>query len=366
MISKKFPRREIKTVRVFWMHITVAELAALVGGELLTGDPHQSIHGFAALEDAQEGELSLFHDPRYRGQFKNTKASAVLVPVGTSDFPASSACIAVAEPSIAFESVLERLDPLLEPSGRWIHPTAVIAESVVFKDPGNIRVGPCVVIEEGATIGAGVSIGPGCTIGRNAAIGNGSFLAAQVAVYERCVIGDRVRIHSGAVIGADGFGYVFEAGKHRKIRQFGTVEIGDDVEIGAGTTIDRARIGKTRIGAGTKIDNLVQIGHNVVIGKHCILVAGVAIAGSARLGDYVVVAAQAGIAGHVQIGSRVTLGGRSGVTKDVPAGSSFLGFPAVSAAVERRRIASVNRLPRLLQRIKALEAQVAEISRNVR
>ena len=164
-------------------------------------------------------------------------------------------------------------------------------------------------------------------------------------------------LHSGVVVGADGFGYEFENGRHRKVRQAGIVQIDNDVEIGAGTMVDRARFGRTWIGEGTKIDNLVQIGHNVVIGKHCILVAFVAIAGSAQIGDYVVIAAQAGIAGHVKVGSGSTLGGRCGVTKDVPAGQHVLGFPAVPAMEERKRVASIRRLPQLSARVKKLEKQ---------
>jgi len=181
-----------------------------------------------------------------------------------------------------------------------------------------------------------------------------------VTVGEGCQIGRRVTLHSGSVIGADGFGYEFQHGRHRKVQQVGIVQIDDDVEIGAGTTVDRARFGRTWIGEGTKIDNLVQIGHNVVIGKHCMIVACCAIAGSARIGDYVVMAAQGGVAGHVSVGSMVTLGGRCGVTKDLPQGpATYLGFPAVPVRDEKRRIGGINRLPHLTARVKALE-QVAK------
>jgi UDP-3-O-[3-hydroxymyristoyl] glucosamine N-acyltransferase len=183
-------------------------------------------------------------------------------------------------------------------------------------------------------------------------------LFANSTVHTGCVLGERVILHSSAVIGADGFGYTFEKGRHRKVRQSGIVQIDNDVEVGAGTMIDRARFGRTWIGEGTKIDNLVQIGHNVVIGKHCIVVSCVAIAGSAVIGDYVVIAAQVGIAGHITIGSKSTLAGRAGVTKDVPAGETYLGFPAVPANEERRRIASVNRLPKLVARVSELEARL--------
>ena len=189
---------------------------------------------------------------------------------------------------------------------------------------------------------------------------------ANSTVHTGCVIGERVVLHSGVVLGADGFGYVLDKGRHRKVRQSGIVQIDNDVEVGAGTTIDRARFGRTWIGEGTKIDNLVQIGHNVVIGRHCIVVACVAIAGSAVIGDYVVIAAQVGIAGHVSIGSQSTLGARSGVTKDLPAGQSYLGFPAGPMKEERRRIASVNRLPQLVSRIKELETRLKAVEQQTK
>jgi UDP-3-O-[3-hydroxymyristoyl] glucosamine N-acyltransferase len=217
------------------------------------------------------------------------------------------------------------------------------------------------VIDEGAIIEAGAEIGAGCYVGRNAEIGRDSKLFANSTVHTGSTLGERVILHSGVVVGADGFGYEFDKGRHRKVRQSGIVQIDSDVEVGAGTTIDRARFGRTWIGEGTKIDNLVQIGHNVVIGRHCIVVACTAIAGSAVIGDYVVIAAQVGIAGHVIIGSQSRLGARAGVTKDVPAGSSYLGFPARKSGEERRRIALSNRLPQLLERVKELEARLEEV-----
>jgi UDP-3-O-[3-hydroxymyristoyl] glucosamine N-acyltransferase len=217
------------------------------------------------------------------------------------------------------------------------------------------------VIEAGAQIGADSVLGAHSYIGHEARIGAGCHFAPRVTVGARCLVGRRVIIHSGAVLGSDGFGFEFSGGRHVKIPQTGIVQVDDDVEIGANVTIDRARFGRTWIGEGTKIDNLVQIGHNTVIGKHCILVSGVAIAGSAVVGDYVVMAAGAGVAGHVSIGSQSTLGGRAGVTKDVPAGSSVLGFPAVPARDERRRIGSIARIPQLIARVKELETRLAAL-----
>jgi UDP-3-O-[3-hydroxymyristoyl] glucosamine N-acyltransferase len=248
-----------------------------------------------------------------------------------------------------------------QPFTPGVHPTAVIGEGVQF-DPAKVRIAPHAVIEDGVVIADGVEIGAGCFVGRNARIGAGAKLFANVTVHTGCLLGQRVILHSGVVIGADGFGYEFDKGRHRKVRQAGIVQIDDEVEIGAGSMVDRARFGRTWIGEGTKIDNLVQIGHNVVIGKHCIIVAATAIAGSAQIGDYVVIAAQCGIAGHVKIGSQATLAARCGVTKDLPGGAAYMGFPAIPVHDERRRLAGINRLPNLTARVKKLEADTHAVA----
>ena len=279
------------------MKIALAELADLLGGQLLKGDPALMIEGFASLKQAQHGDLSFYYDTRYRKQLAETRASALLV---TPDFDASQcpdniACIAVAEPSNSFEKVVETygIQPAAFQPG--IHPSASIADGVEAH-LDKICVGANAVIERGAKIADGVEIGAGCYVGRNVLLGEDTRLFANVTIHESCEIGARVILHSGVVIGADGFGYEFDQGRHRKIRQAGIVQIDNDVEIGAGTTIDRARFGRTWIGEGTKIDNQVQIGHNAVIGKHCILVSGTGVSGSAVLGDYVIMAAGAGVA----------------------------------------------------------------------
>ncbi len=327
----------------------------LVGGEVVAGDSATVVSGFASLKEALPGDLSFFYDLRYRDQLKQTQATAVLVPLELDEFPEGLVFIRVEKPSDAFEMVVDRYGFHAAPFQAGVHASAVIDETVVF-DPAAVSVGPNAVVSAGAVLGEGVEIGAGAYVGRGAKIGKGSKLFANATVHEGCLIGERVILHSGVVIGADGFGYEFKEGRHRKVRQAGLVQIDNDVEIGAGTTVDRARFGRTWIGEGTKIDNLVQIGHNVVIGKHCIIVACCAIAGSARLGDYVVMAAQGGVAGHVSVGSGVTLGGRIGVTKDIPAGREvYLGFPALPVLEEKRRLAGINRLPKLTARVKALE-----------
>lgn len=319
------------------------------------------ISGFASLKDALPGNLSFFHDCRYEELLRTTKASAVLVPADWQAFPDHVVCIGVKEPSRSFELIVETYGIQPEPFVPGVHPSAVVASSVRF-DPQKTCIEANAVIAEGATLADGAHIGPGCYVGRNAVIGKDSKLAANCTVHAGCTLGERVILHSGVVVGADGFGYEFENGRHRKIRQAGIVQIDNDVEIGACSTIDRARFGRTWIGEGTKIDNLVQIGHNASIGRHCMIVACSAIAGSATIGDYVVIAAQAGVAGHVKVDSRSTLGARAGVTKNLSTGS-YLGFPAVPAAEERRRIASINRLPKLLERIKELEQRQEALER---
>ncbi|MEI6713265.1 MAG: UDP-3-O-(3-hydroxymyristoyl)glucosamine N-acyltransferase [Verrucomicrobiota bacterium] len=342
------------------MNLTLTEILTRVNGTLLSGASDAVVHGFAALQEAVAGDLSLFSNNRYRAQLLKTRASIVLVPNTCTDFPEGVSCVGVAEPSRAFDVLVDVFGIQPEPFCAHIHPTAVISESAIFNREA-VAIGAYAVISDDVQIADGAEIGALCYLGKGAKVGAGSRFFAKVVLHDRCVVGERVILHSGVVIGADGFGYEFENGRHRKVRQLGTVEIGNDVEIGAGSMVDRGRIGRTKIGEGTKIDNLVQVGHNTVIGKHCILVSGVAIAGSVVVGDYVVMAAQVGIAGHVTIGSQSTLGGRAGVTKDVAPGTSMLGFPAVPAREERRRIGAVARLPQLLARVQKLEGRLAEM-----
>lgn len=339
------------------MKIALKELATFVGGTLKNGDPTLEITGFASLNEAVPGDLSFFYDTRYNDRLLKTKASAVLVPADHAELSPQAAYIVVSDPSKSFELIVETYGFQPAPFEAGVHPSAVLAESVKF-DAAKVSVGPNAVIEAGVELADGVEIGAGCFVGRNARIGSGSKLFANSTVHAECILGSGVILHSSVVIGGDGFGYEFSQGRHRKVRQAGIVQIDNEVEIGAGTTVDRARFGRTWIGEGTKIDNLVQIGHNVVIGKHCIIIAGTAIAGSAIVGDYVVIAAQVGIAGHVTVGAQATLAARCGVTRDLPGGQTYLGFPAIPASDEKRRLASINRLPQLLARVKELEAQI--------
>lgn len=338
----------------------ILALAARLAGETppQTDPPEAAsvqITGFAALEDAGPGDLSFFSNPKYLRAAERTAAAAVLVPL---DFAGSLPCPVVrhANPSLAFAFIAEALSPPPPAPEPGVHPSAVVEPGAAV-DPA-ASVGPLAVISSGAVIGPGTVIGAGCFIGSGSRVGAGCFLHPGVKIREGCVLGDRVILHCGCVVGADGFGYEFKDGRHVKIRQAGGVIIGNDVEIGANTTIDRARFGNTRIGDGTKIDNLVQIAHNVVIGRGCIIVAGAMIAGSTRLGDYVTLGGQVGVAGHLTIGDRVMAGAQSGISKSIPAGTVVFGSPAEPMREAKRKLGYLGLLGGLFDRVKAIEEKL--------
>lgn len=335
------------------MQITVRELAALVGGQFADeAGGSRAITGVAAAREAGEGDVTFFGNPKYLAQIRATRATAALVPL---DFAETIAAIPVRveNPSLAFARLVERFaqPPVVFAPG--VHPSAVVAAGVVLGEGVSIQ--PGAVIEAGARIGARTVIGAHTYIGHEATIGSDCQLAARVTIGARCLLGDRVIIHSGAVLGSDGFGFELKQGRHLKIPQTGIVQVDDDVEIGANTTIDRARFGRTWIGAGTKIDNLVMIAHNVVIGRHCIIVAQVGISGSTRLGDYVTLAGQVGVAGHLEIGDQTVVSAQSGVNKSLPGNGMYMGYPACPAKEHREQIARIARLPKLAERVRRLE-----------
>jgi UDP-3-O-[3-hydroxymyristoyl] glucosamine N-acyltransferase len=335
--------------------LNLSELARLVDGDIVRGGLDLLVDGIASLDEAGPSELSFLGNEKYRAQYLATRAGVVIVPRGVSEGPAGSALIAADNPSFAFglavkhfvAAVARRFTP-------GIHPRAVVDDSVRF-DPAKVRIHAGAVVMAGAEIGDGTEIGPNTVVGEHARIGRDCLLHANVSVRERCILGDRVILQPGAVIGSDGYGYEVVEGRHVKIDQVGIVEVQDDVEIGANSTIDRARFGRTVIGEGSKIDNLVQVAHNVRIGKHCLLVSQSGVAGSSRTGDYVVVAAQAGIAGHVKIGAKSVLVARTGATADLEGGRTYGGMPARPFMEDQRSRAMIRQLPKLAERIKALE-----------
>jgi UDP-3-O-[3-hydroxymyristoyl] glucosamine N-acyltransferase len=340
------------------VEVRLDELAASLGGDILSGSGGLIITGLDSLADAREGDLSFFGNEKYLAQFRRTRASAVLVPRRFEATSPGPALLAVDNPSHAFGEVMARFAVRPRPFVAGVHPTAVIGADAQF-DPGRVCIGPCAVIEHGAKIGDGSTIGAGSFIGEGVVIGVECLLHPRVTVLRRCLIGDRVILHSGVVIGADGFGFETIDGRHQKVDQVGIVQIDDDVEIGANSCVDRARFGRTWVGAGTKIDNLVQIAHNVVIGKHCLIAGQAGIAGSSRCGDHVVIAAQAGVAGHLELASGVVLTAQSGVAKSLTAPGAYMGFHAQPVRESLRILAASRSLPDLIERVRAIEKRLA-------
>ncbi len=345
--------------------ISVHDLAALCGGTVLRGDAALVITGVNSIIEAVPGEVTFLGNRKYNKTLKSSHASAALVPAdfdANSDAaPAEMTLIGVENPTLAFSSAIHHFCPVLRPFAPGVHSSAVVAESAVF-DRAKVSIAPNAVIEDSVVIGDGSSIGSGVFIGSGARVGRDCVLHANAVVKDRCILGDRVIIHSCAIIGSDGFGYEIVEGRHTKIEQVGIVQLDDDVEIGSCTTIDRARFGKTWIGEGTKIDNLVQIAHNVVTGKHCIIVSQVGISGSTKLGNFVVMGGQVGVAGHLTIGDRVSFMAKSGVAKDYPEAGMYTGFPAKPLMEGRRMLTYPARVPDLLERVRDLEKKIAEIA----
>ncbi len=335
--------------------LTLSELARWVDGDIVRGELDLSLTGMAALDMAGPHDVSFLGNEKYHGQFLQTQAAAVIVPRGMTDGPAGCALVAVENPSLAFAVVVRHFAAAARKFCAGVHPRAAVDASAIF-DAKKVCIHAGAVIMAGVSIGDGTEIGPNSVIYEEAVIGKDCRILSNVTVRERCILGDRVILQPGAVIGSDGYGYEFSEGRHVKIDQVGIVEIAADVEIGANTTIDRARFGKTVIGEGSKIDNLVQIGHNVVIGKHCLIISQTGISGSSHLGDYVTSAGQVGIGGHVTIGSKAVLSARTGVTADLAGGEVYAGKPALPMREEMKLQVLVRRLPKLIERVKALEA----------
>lgn len=300
----------------------------------------KSLLGPHPLAEATSGEITFFANPKYGIHLRKTRASAAFVPLDFSDsIPAAQ--IRVTNPTKAFEEVVLRLAPEAIRFSPGIHPTAVIAPSAKLGERVSIQ--PYAVIEAGAVVGAGSVIGANTYIGHETTIGSECMIYPHVTIRERTRIGSRIIIHSGAVIGADGFGFEFVDGRHEKSLQLGNVQIDDDVEIGANTTIDRARFGRTWIQEGVKIDNLVQVAHNVVIGQHSVIAAQTGIAGSVRVGEYVTMAGQVGVVDHVEIGDQTVVGAKCTVTKSI-SGGAWWAIPAVPLAEAKRQTAWIHRL----------------------
>jgi len=334
---------------------TPADIAAITGAQRTAGATTRTITDIASLESAQPGDLSFLGNAKYKAQVPASRATALLLPLDYVGEPGpDQVFLYVENPSVALARLCARIEQTLWPKPpAGIHPSAVVAPTA--KVHASAHVGPLCVVEEGAAVGSGTVLQASVFVGREAVIGADCFLMPGVIVAASCVLGQRVRLQPGVVIGADGFGYEFVNGRHEKVPQVGTVVIGDDVEIGANSTLDRARFSRTTVGEGTKIDNLVQIAHNVVIGKHCILCSQVGISGSTTLEDYVVLGGQAGVGGHITLGKGTKAGGQTGIAFDTDPGSYLNGTPAMPYMLERRLLVLHQRLPDLFKRVDALE-----------
>ena len=334
------------------MTFTTAQIAKLLQGEVV-GDSNAVLKNFAPAENAQADDLTFAENENYFARAEQSAATAIIVDKHFAS--ARKILIRVPDARIAFAKVLA----LFFPEHKFtagIHPTTVIAPGAHIDSSAHI--GPHCVIGERVQIGARTVLQGGNFIGNNSKLGKDVNLFPNVTIYPRGEIGNRVRIHANSVIGSDGFGYVQDGGVHRKVPQIGNVVIGDDVEIGAGVTIDRGALGSTVIGKGSKIDNLVQIAHNVEIGEHCLLVAQSGIAGSSKLGNYVVLAGQVGIAGHLKIGNQVTVAAQSGVMNNIPDGEKWFGYPAQPDKDIKRQIIAQRQLPELIKRVAELEKKL--------
>lgn len=337
---------------------SVAELAAQLDG-IVDGNGDIEISGVAGLREARSGEIAFLANTRYQSLAANSRASAILVKKDY-DGVCQAALIRVESPDAAFAKVASIFAPPPRTFALGIHPSAVIAETAQVG--ADVHIGANVVIEEDAIIGDRTVIRALSFIGAGARVGADCLLHPQVSIREDCRLGDRVIIHNGTVVGSDGFGYVANAsGERSKIPQIGIVNVEDDVEIGSNCTLDRARFGKTHIGTGVKIDNLVQIAHNVVIGDHAVIVAQVGISGSTSIGSKAMLGGQVGVAGHLSIAAGAMIGAQSGVTKDIHEGAYVFGTPAAPFKKFSTNQANINNLGRLKDRVGDIDSRLSKL-----
>lgn len=336
------------------MKKTLREIADLINGVLL-GDGDIEITGVTNIEDAAATDIAFAVAPHLEKAAQSV-AAAVIIPSTITEF--GKPAIRVENPRVAFVSLLKLFTPQIEVEP-GIHATAVVGEDVSIGE--NVSIMAYAVVADGVKIGNNTVVYPHTYIGNSAIVGSDSLIYPNVTIGAGCHIGNRAIIHSGAVVGSDGFGFITVGGRHQKVPQVGNVLIEDDVEIGANVTIDRATTGSTVVKCGTKIDNLVHLAHNVVIGENCFLVAQTGIAGSVKVGNHVTFAGQSGSAGHLTIGDNCVFAARSAPISDVPAGSFYAGFPARPHKEWLRSEASANKMPDLIKKVRDLEKRLAAI-----
>ncbi|HUV36187.1 MAG TPA: UDP-3-O-(3-hydroxymyristoyl)glucosamine N-acyltransferase [Patescibacteria group bacterium] len=340
---------------------SLEELAGIVGGEII-GDRNIMIRGVAGIKEAEEGQITFLANPRYEPFLRETKASAI---IANRDGNLPRTILKVSNPYLAFLKVVTLFSKSpMERYRRGVHPTAIVDQSAAVGRETSI--GAYAVIGEGVVIGDRTTILPHVCICNDVTIGTDCLLYPHVTIRERCTIGNEVIIHAGAVIGSDGFGYAKDGNTHHKIPQIGIVSIEDNVEIGANTTIDRATTGVTLVKKGSKIDNLVQIAHNVVVGEDSVLAAQVGVSGSTELGKNVVLAGQAGLVGHITIGDGAMVGAQGGVTKSIPPATRVSGYPAREHTFARKIYAATKRLPELIKEFRALRKRIEALEKGQR
>lgn len=339
--------------------LTLEQIHAIVEPRSTRGATTVPFRGIASLTAAGPGDLSFLGNPKYKGEVATSRASIILLPPDFVAEPqANQWLLFVENPSVALARICARIEQQLWPKpAPGIHATAHVAAGA--KVAPSATIGPLCVIEAGATVGERTHLQAQAFVGRDAIIGDDCWLMPGVILAAECVLKNRVRLQPGVVIGSDGFGYEFVGGRHSKVPQVGQVVIDDDVEIGANSTLDRARFSRTSVGEGTKIDNLVQIAHNVVIGRHCMICAQVGISGSTTLEDYVVIGGQAGLAGHITVGRGSKIDGQSAVNADLEPGSFVKGSPCLPYQLEQRVNVLRRKLPDLFKRVGAIEEQIA-------
>ncbi len=346
---------------------TVGELADVVKGRVY-GDPETLIRGIAAIEDAKSGDITFAESVRFLQNAEQSPASAIIAPAAFQEAAEAAAVagktgvvktyIQVENPRLAFAQLLDLFAPE-QYAARGVDASVVIGSD--FRCGVNVSIGAHCVLGENVRLGDNVTIHPLAFVGDDVEVGDGTIVYPNVSLLRGTVVGANCVIHAGTVLGADGFGYLTIGGKHRKVPQIGNVFIGSDVEIGANVTVDRARTGSTRIGSGTKIDNLVHIAHNCEIGEDCIIIAQTGLAGGVEVGHHVVIAGQTGIAEQVKIGEYTTIGAQTGVMGDVPARSFVSGYGAKPHREVLRTNAAVNQLPDLLKKVRAMERRLKQL-----
>jgi UDP-3-O-[3-hydroxymyristoyl] glucosamine N-acyltransferase len=335
---------------------TLEQVAGVIGARL-SGDGSLVVTGLAPLAEARPGQLSFFSQSRYRGQARASAATALIVP---QDYPAADdrAGLRVDDPYAAYALAAELFQDA-EPPASGVHPSASLGRGATLGE--DVSVGAHAVLAEGVSLGDGVRVGAGCYLGRDVRVGAGTRLSPRVTLLAGTRVGERCIVQSGTVVGSDGFGYAPTPAGPRRIPQLGGVHIEDEVEIGANCTIDRGSLADTRIGRGTKLDNLVHVAHNVDVGEHVLLVAQVGISGSTRIGDRAVLAGQVGVVGHIEVGAGARVGAQSGVTKPVPAGEEWFGYPARERRRAFRQQALLAKLPEFAARLHDVEARLAAL-----